>query len=81
MLNVIDPARIETIVAPPDDEGKRAMRVDDNGKGHRTCVALAGKIGAEVSCQIYGCRPQVCQDFRVYSDACLRAREREGIQA
>ena len=80
ILTVLSPSEVDEVVAPPDDEGNRAMRVAPNAHGIRTCVALDGKVGGCVSCRIYSCRPKVCSDFRVYSDECLRARKREGIQ-
>ena len=43
------------------------------------CVALAGEIGCEVACTVYGARPSPCREFDTSHDACTRARARHGL--
>lgn len=43
------------------------------------CAALTGKLGEQVACGIYEWRPSPCREFAEGSDACLRARYRQGL--
>jgi uncharacterized protein len=43
------------------------------------CAALVGKIGERASCAIYEWRPSPCHELDVGSDACQRARARQGL--
>jgi Fe-S-cluster containining protein len=43
------------------------------------CVALAGEVGGEVACSIYGSRPSPCREFDTEHAACNRARKRCGL--
>jgi Fe-S-cluster containining protein len=43
------------------------------------CAALTGPIGAQVACGIYEWRPSPCREFEEGSDACHRARARQGL--
>jgi Fe-S-cluster containining protein len=49
------------------------------------CIALAGTVGSEVSCTIYGKRPEACREFAPFAalgegdDACDEARRRCGL--
>ncbi len=45
------------------------------------CAALVGRIGVEVSCGIYEWRSSPCREFSEGSDACARARWRQGLPA
>ncbi len=45
------------------------------------CVALIGQIGVQVSCGIYEWRSSPCREFSEGSDACARARLRQGLPA
>ena len=45
------------------------------------CAALMGKIGVQVSCGIYEWRSSPCREFSEGSDACNRARMRQGLPA
>ncbi len=44
------------------------------------CVALDGKIGEGVGCNIYEERPQVCREFEAGSDKCHALRRAYGIE-
>jgi uncharacterized protein len=44
------------------------------------CMALAGKIGEAVKCNIYEWRPSTCREFMPGTDACNRARARYGLK-
>lgn len=44
------------------------------------CAALTGKVGENVGCGIYEWRPSPCREFEAGSDACLRVRQRHGLQ-
>ncbi len=44
------------------------------------CAALTGTVGQRVSCGIYEWRPSPCGEFEVGSDACIRARQRQGLR-
>ena len=43
------------------------------------CAALTGHIGMQVSCGIYEWRSSPCREFSEGSDACARARLRQGL--
>jgi Fe-S-cluster containining protein len=43
------------------------------------CAALTGSIGTKVGCGIYEWRPSPCHELQEGSDACLRARARQGL--
>jgi Fe-S-cluster containining protein len=45
------------------------------------CAALMGRIGVQVSCGIYEWRSSPCREFSEGSDACNRARMRQGLPA
>ena len=45
------------------------------------CAALTGQIGMQVSCGIYEWRSSPCREFSEGSDACARARLRQGLPA
>ena len=45
------------------------------------CAALTGQIGMQVSCGIYEWRSSPCREFSEGSDACNRARLRQGLPA
>lgn len=44
------------------------------------CLALAGEIGKNISCNIYEERPQTCRDFEAGSDKCHALRRAYGIE-
>ena len=55
---------------------ERALRRDqEDGR----CAHLFGKIGAEIGCDVYPDRPQVCRDFEPGSDRCFGYRRMYGI--
>lgn len=43
------------------------------------CMALGGKIGKQVACQIYPIRPGACHTVNVGDEQCRKARQRHGI--
>ncbi len=43
------------------------------------CVALGGKVGEAVKCNIYEWRPSPCHEMIPGSDGCNRARQRWGL--
>lgn len=43
------------------------------------CAALTGRVGKRVACGIYEWRPSPCREFEAGSDACERARARQGL--
>ncbi len=43
------------------------------------CSALSGTIGKQVSCVIYGLRPDVCRTCLPGDDACTMARKAFGL--
>lgn len=45
------------------------------------CAALTGRIGVQVGCGIYEWRSSPCREFSEGSDACTRARQRQGLPA
>lgn len=67
------------------NEQKRCMK-GTNGKATIRCIALKGKIGQEVSCDIYGNRATPCREFEAsYENGepnyrCDQARERYGLR-
>lgn len=52
-----------------------SMRTQSDSCGNCRCVALGGTVGEQVSCTIYGIRPQVCRDFEPGSEVCKTARQ------
>ena len=57
-----------------DRDGISAVRTCVNAQGETACVALAGKVGEEVSCLVYDDRPEACRRFEAGSMACEMAR-------
>jgi Fe-S-cluster containining protein len=45
------------------------------------CAALYGRIGEKATCGIYEWRPSPCREFAEGSEACARARLRQGLPA
>lgn len=43
------------------------------------CIALLGRLGARVECDIYALRPAGCRRVEVGSHACLEARRDRGL--
>ena len=43
------------------------------------CAALMGKVGTQAACGIYEWRPSPCREFAAGSQACDRARMRQGL--
>jgi Fe-S-cluster containining protein len=43
------------------------------------CAALTGKLGIQIACGIYEWRPSPCREFEEGSEACHRARSRNGL--
>jgi uncharacterized protein len=43
------------------------------------CAALYGRIGEKATCAIYEWRPSPCREFAEGSEACERARQRQGL--
>ena len=43
------------------------------------CAALTGRVGERVACGIYEWRPSPCREFAAGSQACDRARMRQGL--
>jgi len=59
-----------------DEHGaKEALPLKRFGE-HEACVALKGKMGKDVSCEIYAQRPEFCRTFEKGSAECY-ARRRE----
>jgi Fe-S-cluster containining protein len=44
------------------------------------CHALAGEIGAQVSCVVYPQRPSPCRELQPGDEKCNQARARHGLQ-
>ena len=42
-------------------------------------AALTGKVGTQAACGIYEWRPSPCREFAAGSQACDRARMRQGL--
>lgn len=55
-------------------------------KHHPKCVALKGRIGEFVTCEIYSNRPSPCRNFQasyetgVYNSRCDEARAKHGLK-
>lgn len=45
------------------------------------CVALEGRVGEQVSCNIYALRSSTCREFEAGSEACNRARAMHHLPA
>ncbi len=43
------------------------------------CAALAGTVGQEVSCQVYGHRPSPCHEVEAGGSQCAKARAHHGL--
>lgn len=62
----------------------RLDRVDEHGAQealplkrfgeHEACVALKGKLGRDIACDIYAQRPEFCRAFEKGSAECLKRR-------
>ncbi|MCL1635876.1 YkgJ family cysteine cluster protein [Luteimonas sp. SX5] len=74
---------IPDALAEPVDKHRMAMKGTDARNPH--CVALQGAVGTQVSCSIYGTRPDPCRDLLPAwengqaSPQCDRARQRYGL--
>ena len=58
-----------------DAEGNASMRLDPSGR----CAALKGKLGVQVSYQVYKDRPRGCRLVEAGSVRCDQARQERGI--
>jgi Fe-S-cluster containining protein len=61
-----------------NDEGERHMKL--RGPEQR-CIALRGRVGAQVSCSIYALRPPSCRQVRPGSRECRRDRRERGVDS
>jgi uncharacterized protein len=68
--------RLHTVTIEESYGATGAMSLKGNRK---TCSALCGEVGVEVSCEIYENRPNVCRSFVMGDDCCLLAREEAGL--
>jgi len=59
----------------PDAHGVPHLKLDRDGR----CLALKGRLGRRVRCEIYPLRPHGCRRVSEGSEACLRARRERGI--
>lgn len=55
------------------------VRLAGTDDGPPRCQALAGEIGRQVACTIYGSRPSPCREFDTEHAACQRARRLHGL--
>jgi uncharacterized protein len=53
----------------------RELQTMKKRSGHVACVALKGTVGEDVRCEMYNVRPSICEEFKVGSKACLKARQ------
>ena len=68
------PALVRRLVVV-DDEGEPHLRADEGGR----CLALRGRVGAQIECSIYRERPTACRIVEAGSEACLAARRARGL--
>ncbi|MCW5961714.1 MAG: YkgJ family cysteine cluster protein [Pyrinomonadaceae bacterium] len=62
---------------------KRTITVDRlirRRRSDKSCVALEGRLGEQVSCRIYNERPQMCRKFEAGSDRCHAVRRAYGFE-
>ena len=59
-----------------NEEGEFHLRLV--GEEQR-CIALLGRLGSQVRCDVYALRPAGCRRVEVGSHACLEARRDRGI--
>ena len=64
-------------LASPITDSTCRMRGTDHSPPR--CAALYGRIGEKATCGIYEWRPSPCREFEEGSDACHRARQRQGL--
>jgi Fe-S-cluster containining protein len=68
-----------------DDWRKRYVVLDEEGQPHLRlemafrCAALTGKLGRNVTCQVYGDRPAGCRRVEAGDAECRRARTELGM--
>ncbi len=60
-----------------DESGVPHLRLDPAGR----CVALRGRLGRSVTCDVYPDRPRGCRLVEAGSERCLQARRERGIDA
>lgn len=58
------------------EAGEPHMRLDPDGR----CLALRGRVGAQVTCTIYADRPTVCRSVESGSPLCRRYRQARGLR-
>jgi Fe-S-cluster containining protein len=69
----VDDLRKRLVVLDP--KGVPHMRLDPAGR----CVALVGRVGRSVRCDVYRDRPSGCRRLEAGSRECLAARRDRGI--
>jgi Fe-S-cluster containining protein len=85
-LNVAEEERLGRKGLPvlevvPDPEDRIVLLgTKRNSQGVCVCVALAGKVGRQVACSIYGERPELCRQFEAGSPECHQARRAAGVE-
>jgi len=67
------PAELTTAISPHHV----CMKSTEQKPVH--CIALAGEVGREVSCNIYELRSSTCREFEAGSEDCHRARSLHGM--
>jgi len=58
-----------------DADGEPHLRIDPSGR----CVALTGRLGVAVKCEVYADRPRGCRLVEPESLECRRARRERGL--
>lgn len=70
--------RERNVVGAQHGNPQMRARWDESAEISR-CVALRGRVGAEVRCHIYDVRPEICRDFLVGDSRCNDARHELGL--
>ena len=67
-------------VVPDPEDGIVLLGTKRNNQGVRVCIALIGKLAKQVTCSIYGERPELCRQFEAGSPECHQARRALGVE-
>lgn len=79
LLPIVGDEEVDRLVGHRNDAWQMGLRTKENRQGHITCIALEGRVGRRVSCEIYDGRPSACRHFRPGSAECKLAREEAGL--
>jgi Fe-S-cluster containining protein len=73
---LLDDDRLARRFVVANAAGERHLRLDPGGR----CLALRGRIGGRVSCDVYAVRPDGCRRVEPGDERCRQYRRERGVE-